>query len=86
MSRTAASATFTATCPGLVCLCRGTETVQARRGRDRRTGRPTITYAPCESLKAQGWHGNVATVAWDDAPVTVGYQHRDGLVTLTGRP
>lgn len=78
------AATITTQCPGTVCTCGGTETVTAKRGHDRRTGRATITFAPCASLKAQGWTGRVASVEWDDAPVTAGWMHRDGLVMLTG--
>lgn len=58
------TATTLTPCPGLVCTCAGTELVEAKTGRDRRTGRATITYAPCAPLVAQGWQGNIATVAW----------------------
>ena len=53
-----------AQCPGLVCTCGGTETVTVKAGTDRRTGRATLTYSPCAPLVAQGWQGQVATVAW----------------------
>lgn len=58
--------TSTAQCPGTVCTCGGTEQVSMRKGIDRKTGRPTHTFAPCAPLKAQGWRGNVATVEWAD--------------------
>jgi hypothetical protein len=51
-------------CPATVCNCGGTQTVTATPGVDRRTGRPTVTYSPCEALKAQGWTGKVASVEW----------------------
>ena len=51
-------------CPGLVCTCGGAELVTVKVGTDRRTGRATLTYSPCAPLVAQGWAGNVATVAW----------------------
>lgn len=52
-------------CPGNCCggKCAG-ELVAARRGTDRRTGRATVTYAPCSVLVAQGWHGKVSEVLW----------------------
>lgn len=58
------TAIASAQCPGLVCTCGGTETVEVKAGVDRRSGRATLTYSPCASLVAQGWRGNVATVAW----------------------
>lgn len=51
-------------CPATVCNCGGIQQVTVTPGKDRRTGRLTLTYSPCESLKAQGWQGNVASVAW----------------------
>lgn len=56
--------TTSAQCPGLVCTCGGVEMVTVKAGRDRHTGRATLTYSPCAALVAQGWQGNVATVAW----------------------
>lgn len=53
-------------CPGTVCTCGGSQTVTVKPGKDRRTGRPTLTYSPCEALKAQGWYGNIASVEWAD--------------------
>jgi len=53
-------------CPGTVCTCGGTEKVTATPGKDRRTGRLTVTYSPCAPLVAQGWTGNIATVVWAD--------------------
>lgn len=60
----AARITTQAQCPAMVCTCGGTEKVAVRYGYDRRTGRPTATFAPCAPLKAQGWKGNIASVAW----------------------
>jgi hypothetical protein len=58
--------TVQAQCPGTVCTCGGSETVAVRYGYDRRTGRPTATFAPCRPLVAQGWRGRVASVEWLD--------------------
>lgn len=52
------------TCPATVCTCGGSQMVTVKPGRDRRTGRLTLTYSPCEALKAQGWNGNIASVEW----------------------
>jgi methionyl-tRNA formyltransferase len=51
-------------CPAVVCTCGGSEVVTVKLGADRRTGRETLTYSPCAALVAQGWSGNVASVAW----------------------
>jgi hypothetical protein len=51
-------------CPVEFCKCGGTQTVTVKPGKDRRTGKLTLTYSPCEALKAQGWTGNVSLVAW----------------------
>ena len=59
-----ASKFLSVTCPGTVCTCGGSQEVTATPGKDRRTGRLTVTYSPCESLKAQGWTGKVASVVW----------------------
>ena len=53
-------------CPATVCTCGGSQKVTATAGKDRRTGRLTVTYSPCEALKAQGWTGKVASVEWAD--------------------
>lgn len=58
------SHTTTTQCPAFVCTCGGTQFVTVKAGTDRRTGRATLTYSPCAALVAQGWSGNVATVAW----------------------
>ena len=70
-------------CPGTVCTCGGTEQVTVRYGYNSRTGRGTATYSPCDSLRAQGWIGEVALVDWlpESEPVL---RHRDGLVTFAG--
>lgn len=58
----------------------GGELVAVARGRDRRTGRATLTYQPCSVLLAQGWTGH-ADVQWVvEEPVVVTVWHQDGLV------
>ena len=56
--------TLSVTCPAMVCTCGGAEKVTVTPGKDRRTGKLTLTYSPCDSLRAQGWQGEVAYVAW----------------------
>ena len=70
-------------CPELVCAGCGGETVTATY---RET---TVEVAPCDSLRAQGWHGEVAAVLWHSQalellqPATpAALRHRDGLVVI----
>lgn len=59
-----APTTLSVSCPATVCTCGGALKVTATPGKDRRTGRPTVTYSPCAALTAQGWTGAVASVEW----------------------
>jgi hypothetical protein len=62
---TRTTSALTLPCPGNCCggKCAG-ELVQARRGVDRRTGRPTVSYRPCTVLVAQHWAGPWSEVLW----------------------
>lgn len=79
----AANTTTQVHCPQLVCAgCGGQEVTATYKAR-------TVEVAPCESLKAQGWHGDVQVVLWHNqalerlVPVApVAMRHRDGLVAI----
>lgn len=80
--------TTQAPCPGICCggKCGG-ELVGVKRTRGARVGikesRPTLTFAPCSVLIAQGWTGKVGHVAWDDErEAGTVLRHRDGLVAF----
>ena len=55
---------FLTKCAGIVCPCRGAETVTAVEGVDERTGRATLTLGVCEPLREQGWQGDSSVVKW----------------------